>query len=145
MLLSFPKISGDIIIICYVSLAKCELDYVLLVFCVIPVSSTNLGTQWIFYKHLWSELSSCFHDTLSSILSRFSVSWSRLEFFYVFSNGTVSSPVTSYRKPQCIRQIIEELAWLKQELGSQKPYFLLLPLKALWQGLWGEEDISEEC
>lgn len=88
----FSKISKGIIMFCCVNLVKCEFDYVLLV-CVFPVSSTNLGTQWMLYKYSLNELRLCFYDTPSSVLSCFSVSWSRLQFFYVFSNETVSFPL----------------------------------------------------
>lgn len=56
--------------------------------------------------------------------------------FSVFSNGTVSSLVASYRKRQCIRQITEA--------GFRKPgaWLFGLPFVALQQGFGGEEDTS---
>ena len=56
--------------------------------------------------------------------------------FSVFSNGTVSSLVASYRKCQCIRQITEA--------GSRKPDVWLfgLPSCGSTTGVWGEEDMS---
>ena len=55
--------------------------------------------------------------------------------FSVFSNGTVSSLVASYRKCQCIRQITEA--------GSGKPDVWLfgLPSCGSTTGVWGEEDM----
>ena len=56
--------------------------------------------------------------------------------FSVFSDGTVSSLVASYRKCQCIRQITEA--------GSRKPDVWLfgLPSCGSTTGVWGEEDMS---
>lgn len=83
--------------------------------------------------------------TLSSVLSCFPVLWCRLEFFYAFCNETVSFSVTTYRKLQCIGQIIEELAWLKKEPKSQKHDFCFSLSWFCGSSRGEEEDISEEC